>query len=382
MFGGLKSIRTRILVCFVVFGASLTLLVCITSRLAFGLVGSVFIFCLLAMLAVVVAWHIATYLTHDIRQLAQRVQDVDPTDTRTLLQLKKPFPARTIETAELSEALRRFGGRVEGLNTRFSTALDRSRQEVSEASSTLSDFMYYIAHTLRTPLNAIRWSVESLKNEDVGRITVAQRELLDSLEHSTIKLVGVATELQDALIVLRGEALHMRPSTVDALAIVDETAGQLAVMARQKHVTLDWRRPEQPCRVRGDASRLRQVFSVVLDNAVRYTKGPNHTISIRLLLVDGSESLAQRRLWRVPNTLEHVAVFQIKDEGIGIPSTERLRVFHPFFRGASARALWVDGKGIGLTIAHAAAKGMGGDMWFTSTKGRGTTMYIAVPLLS
>lgn len=233
----------------------------------------------------------------------------------------------------------------------------------TEATGTLSDFMYYTAHVLRTPVNAIRWSVESLKNEDEGTVSPGQREVLDTLEASAVKLASVASEFQDALLVIRGEPIHMRPGQCDVASLIDVAAGRLAVPLRRKDLKLDWQHPAKPLPpVRCDPDRVAQVITILLDNAVRYTE-PGHRIAVT----------TEREGDRV--------VVSVEDEGVGIAKKDQPHIFRAFFRGEGARELWVDGKGVGLMLAKSIIEGCGGELRFTSQKGRGTTMRFSIPIV-
>jgi signal transduction histidine kinase len=335
---------------------------------------------IVALVAVGGALYGLHVFVRDVHALSERVRSADPGEVRTLLSLKKPFAAGTMETAEISSALRLFAGHVEQMASRHSDESVRTAQEMRESNKTLSDFMYYIAHTLRTPLNAIRWSVETLKNEDAGSVNEEQREMLDKLEASAVKLTSLASELQDALIVLRGEPLRMRPEEGDMAGLIDEAAGRWAVPVRRKGFTLDWKRPLVAKPFKADPARIAQVLDVLFDNAVRYSRDAGSVITARLLFVDGTEAATDRRAWNVPPNIDQAVIVMIRDEGIGIATDERTHVFDPFFRGTQAREMWVDGKGLGLTIVKAITQGMGGDVWFTSAKNKGTSMYVAIPL--
>ncbi len=377
----LQSIRGRILLCLALFGSSLTVLVMFAMAVANGWASGILFLGLIGLLFGAIAWHLSTYLTCDVRRLARRVIDTDPTDPQSVAILKRPFEATSLETEELAHALHGFGERMETLTGSLQQEIDRTQQETAEATGTLSDFMYYIAHTLRTPLNAIRWSVETLKNEEAGQVNEEQREILDKLEYSTVKLVSVASELQDALIVLRGEPLRMRPLACNLVALIDEVAGRWAVPVRQKGLRLDWKHPETiPGKIHADPERVSQIVNILIDNAIRYSHGAGKTIAVRLLQLKGKESAAERKAWKIPPSLDRMLVLAVRDEGIGIGAEERERMFHAFFRGSDARDLWVDGKGIGLTLTKAIAQGMNGDVWFTSSKGKGTSMFVAFPL--
>lgn len=243
-----------------------------------------------------------------------------------------------------------------------------AESETADLASTLSSFIYYTSHTLRTPLNAIRWIVEMFKNEELGRITKKQRAVLDKLEHSTVDLVRIAARLQDTLLVMRGDRLVMKKVVQDMRTVVDEAIGEWSTEARRKDLTIDWQFPDKPLMVSMDLERVGTAVRVLIENAVRYSLGPN---DVRVHLSEGTLPTQQGNA---------CAVFSITDRGIGIPEEERSRMFQPFFRGEKARLLWVDGTGINLTVTRSVARSLGGDVWFESTPTDGTTFFFALPL--
>ncbi len=237
-------------------------------------------------------------------------------------------------------------------------------------AETLSSFIYYTSHTLRTPLNAIRWIVEMFKNEELGRITKKQRAVLDKLEHSTVDLVQIAARLQDTLLVMRGDTLHMKRELVDLRNVVDDAIGKCSIEARRKDLRIEWSLPKnQEFLVSIDKDRVETAVRVLIENAVRYSLGPN-TICINLeqsdCIGDGSQKCA---------------LLSVTDKGIGIPENEVENIFEPFFRGEKARLMWVDGTGINLMVARAVVRNLGGDAWFSQSERGCTTFNLAIPLV-
>ncbi len=242
----------------------------------------------------------------------------------------------------------------------------------------LGNFMYHIAHTLRTPLNGIRWATEMLKNEEVGDLTGGQRELLDTIERSSVEVLRLAGQLQDAFIALRGGPLRMRLSACDMAAIVDEAAGAQAVSARRKDLRLVWSRPAGAIPALCDRTRISQVVSILLENAIHYSK-PGRSIELSVAVVGKKPGPALSRALALPRSVHDSVVVSIRDAGIGIPLEERIHVFEPFFRAKNANELWVDGTGISLALAQAVVSQLGGRMWFTSVRGLGTIMRFSLP---
>src|SRR5262249_16445603 len=115
--------------------------------------------------------------------------------------------------------------------------------------------------------------------------------------------------------------------------------------------------------VLGDAGRLEQVFSNLLDNAVKYSPdgGP-----IRVeLSVEGTE-----------------AVCAVADAGMGMNESTRAQLFERFHRAEAARTRHIRGLGLGLFICREIVTRHGGRIWVETTEGKGSTFYVAVPLQS
>ena len=114
--------------------------------------------------------------------------------------------------------------------------------------------------------------------------------------------------------------------------------------------------------VQGDARRIGQIMSVLLDNAIRYSH-PSGTVEISTRSGTGS--------WHL----------EVRDYGIGIPEEDVPRVFERGFRAGAARTHRADGSGLGLSIAKAFAERHGGQLALESVAGHGTTVRLRLPTL-
>lgn len=237
-------------------------------------------------------------------------------------------------------------------------------RQAETSAENLHNFMMRIAHTLRTPLNEIRWSTEMLKNEEAGRLTTAQRELLDTLEHAAVDVLNRTSILQDTLAVLKGEKLRAKLKVCEIVPLIDESLGRWAVQARRKKISLVWNHTiSSSPKIRCDENRIHQVLDALLANAILYTKaGKKVTVIL-------DEDPSSKKI-----------VISIKDQGIGIPEPEQAGMFTPFYRASNASDLWVDGSGISLTLSQAIVRSFGGQLSFESRQGKGTTMRVDLPL--
>jgi len=111
--------------------------------------------------------------------------------------------------------------------------------------------------------------------------------------------------------------------------------------------------------VSGDLLRLEQAVRRLVDNAIRYS--PPGDVEINLTTSD-----------------THV-VISVRDHGIGIPADQQNRIFELFFRAHAGTPHDIGGLGIGLFMAREITLRHGGEMWFESEEGRGSTFYIRLP---
>jgi PAS domain S-box-containing protein len=217
-----------------------------------------------------------------------------------------------------------------------------------------SELVATVSHELRTPLTAVHGAAKTLLHRE-RELSAAQRvELLAMLETQTERLKHLADEF---LVASRLEAGELPVATVpvDAVALARETIEAMRGRVRGG-IDLQLGRSEIPA-VRGDRDKLRQVLLNLLDNAIKYSpNGMTLVVSIR------------KRRGRI-----RIAV---RDRGLGIPRSERERVFEKFYRVDPDLARAPGGTGLGLYISRELVHRMGGEIGVQSTEGRGSTFYV------
>ncbi len=232
-------------------------------------------------------------------------------------------------------------------------ALGRARSEAEGANRAKDEFLAMLGHELRNPLSAITTAVQLLrKRPDGDRATLVQ----GVLQRQTAHLTQLVDDLLDASRVSRGQIkLDRRP--LDFAELVQRVAEQVVGPSRRHPLDLQlaaaW--------VSGDETRLEQIVTNLLTNAVRYSPDGG---AIRLVLAGGADQVT----------------LTVRDEGVGMAAELLPRVFDLFVQGERGAARTQGGLGIGLTLAYRLAKLHGGRLEAHSDgAGQGSLFTLTLP---
>lgn len=226
-------------------------------------------------------------------------------------------------------------------------ALQRQRNFVNDAS-----------HELRTPLTILRGNLElALMESDPEQLESTIKQSLTDVDY----LTHIVSDL--SLLARSGAATDIRRHRkVDILHIVNRCIGDLQSLAHSANVTLQLSAAPDPLWVHGDATQLRQLVLILMENAIKYNK---------------AGGIVDTCVKQTSNSLE----ITITDSGIGIAEEELPHVFDRFYRSESVRQAQ-SGSGIGLAIAMWIVDGHHGHIEVTSQLGHGSTFTVTLPLTS
>ena len=255
------------------------------------------------------------------------------------------------------------GTEVGRLGASVNAMLDRieSTLEAREASeSRMRRFVADASHELRTPLAAVRGFAELYRQGAVDEPDDVARTF-GRIEGESRRM-GVLVE--DLLLLARlDEQRPMRFEDVDLVVLASDATHDALALAPDRTVRLtglDGAAAPGSARTSGDDSRLRQVLSNLIANAVRHTPAGT-PIEV---------GVGTRRDW---------ALWQVADHGPGIDEQDAARVFERFFRSDSSRQRASGGSGLGLAIVAAVANAHGGAARVVRTPGGGATFEVAFP---
>ncbi len=257
----------------------------------------------------------------------------------------------TTEVAHLAEILNQMAASLEE-NIRNLHRLEQVRK----------DFVANVSHELRTPLTAIRGYVEAIQDGGKDKPEELDR-FLDIIKAHAERLNLIITDLL-LLSKIESGQVPLKLEPVALAGLIDRTVGLLRPLIEQKKHAVVVNMPADLPPILGDEERLGQVFSNLLDNAIKYT--PEHgTITIDAAL---SKTEAP------PAMIEA----SVADTGIGIPPQDLPRIFERFYRVDKARSRELGGTGLGLAIVKHLVESHGGTV-SAESRGAGSRFVVRLP---
>ena len=261
------------------------------------------------------------------------------------------FNQRSYEV--IHSPLRNAAGEIEKLAVyRDITARKQAEEQLRETNRELDAFVYTVSHDLRSPLTPIIGFAEFLREEYRDRLDAQGLELLGEIESQGQKMLAL---LEDLLTLSRVGRVEPPAAPLPLAPIVAEVLNRRREINRLGLQVTVGALPSLPF----PETLLSELFSILVENAVRYAGVPGGRIEIG--------SLAAGETIRL----------YVRDQGPGVPETERLRVFDPFYRGSTAGKR--PGTGIGLATVRKIARLYGGRGWVEETPGGGATFCVEFP---
>ncbi len=218
-----------------------------------------------------------------------------------------------------------------------------------------SDFVNTVSHDLRSPLTAILGYVELIAR--AGPVNEQQRDFIHRVQFSVNNITALINDLLDLGRVEAG--FDTRKEVVQLPPLIHEVVDSLQKRIREKEHTVSLDIPDNLPSLIGNPIRLRQMISNLITNAIKYTPEQGR-IAMQCRAEDGQ------------------IIFQIQDNGAGIPLADQPFVFDKFYRGSNIPHDSV-GSGLGLAIVQSIVQNHQGRIWLESTPGQGTTFTVVLP---
>lgn len=237
----------------------------------------------------------------------------------------------------------------------------RGVENVAEANIMKSEFISIISHQLCTPLSAIKWSMEVIETERNPKECLPEKQMmfLQNIKKSNEQMLKMVTDLLEVARIDQGRAVFEKDN-LDLAHLVEETIAGFRDIAAERNIKIESRLEPDLKSVCADEKKMRVALNNLIGNAVKYSK-EGGKVEVKLKSENGK------------------IVFSVQDWGVGIPSHQHSKVFEKFFRSRNESRYRTDGVGIGLYLVRAILKHCGGEVWFESEAGVGSTFFFSLP---
>jgi signal transduction histidine kinase len=280
--------------------------------------------------------------------------------------LGKSFDEMTSELKKSKEEIEEWNIKLKNEIKKATQKLEYTNEELNIANTKLqalddmkSDFMRRIEHGSRSHISVIKSCLSLVLGEHYSELNDQQKDLIETAERRSSTML----ELLDDFLLLsyRKSAkgvYHMEP--VHLAELIANSVSDILARAKRKNITIDIHIPSDVRQVWADPAGLNEIFSNLLNNAVKYT-GENGAITVSSIKKD--------------NFIE----ISVEDTGIGIASEDLCKIFDEFFRSPNAKSYKIEGTGLGLAIVKEIVEAHKGRITVQSELGKGCKFTIVLP---
>ena len=236
-----------------------------------------------------------------------------------------------------------------------------ARDEAEAANRAKSEFLANMSHEIRTPMNAILGFTEVLKR-GYAKSESDWRKHLNTIHSSGKHLLHLINDVLDLSKVEAGR-LDVESIPLTPHVLIRDVVKVLAVKADEKGISLDFEvSGSVPETILSDPTRLRQIVTNLVGNAIKFTDQGGVKLVLRL---ESSNEASQ-------------LVIDIIDSGIGMPADKLETIFEAFAQADSSVARQFGGTGLGLAISRRFARALGGDIVVRSEIGTGSVFTVSI----
>jgi PAS domain S-box-containing protein len=236
-----------------------------------------------------------------------------------------------------------------------------------EAEGRLERFVSTVSHELRTPISVLIMSLDFLDNHSEQVTPDVNKKLQEGIKRN----IHLLKELVDDILTLSRideRKVKLKWEEYNLFMIIDNILTLMEPIGNAKNITFSVD-IDKNIKLYGDTTKIDQIFRILIDNAIKYSKESNK-IEIRAINhYKGKFNIDEK----------DGVLFQIKDYGIGISEEDLPSIFERFFR--SEQVSDIPGTGLGLPIAKELLKLHSGEVWAQSNYGKGSNFSVFLPIV-
>lgn len=227
------------------------------------------------------------------------------------------------------------------------------KEQAEEANKAKTMFLANMSHEIRTPMNAIMGTTEMIMREDVSE---SVKDKVHSIQNAGNILISIINDILDFSKIESGKMSVNETNYRPGLLLKDITD---STRIRLQEKNIEFRvhvKPSLPKVLHGDETHVRQIFTNILNNAVKYTKSGFVELNVD---------------WEQKNGMALLRV-SVEDSGCGIPQENLGTLFNSFERADMIKNRTIEGTGLGLAICKRLVESMGGSISVKSVYGKGS----------
>jgi signal transduction histidine kinase len=274
-----------------------------------------------------------------------------------------------LENARSTESLQELQRQLVGHNEHFAQmqdgiertegALRISNQRLSDLDQSKSQFLAEVVHEFKTPLTVIIGYANMLRSDNT-ELDTELRSFADSIEKSASQLTALIQDLGDITKVESGQ-MSSTKTLHDISSVVGEIVEGIRISNSDYRDRIKCGDFDDYIGILGDSSRLGQVFTNLITNALKYSP-TDCDVLVKIETGDAGVKVS------------------VSDDGLGISDSDISRLFTPYFRSSNPDALAREGTGLGLFLSKSIVEDHGGTIEVSSKLGNGSTFIIGLPL--